>query len=104
MVTPEAKRKAIEHLQESFGQSLRKLCGLIGLNRSSWYYQTQPDKNEPIRGIGCPLDFVRARLVGKGTTVDTCYLVYGSNDPESMILARSEISDHLPVFAEFIVS
>ena len=48
-MTPEAKRKAITHLQESFGQSLRKLCVLIGLNRSSWYYQPQPDKNEPIR-------------------------------------------------------
>ena len=49
VVTPEAKRKAIEHLQKSFGQSLRKLCVLIGLNRSSWYYQPQPDKNELIR-------------------------------------------------------
>ena len=38
MSVSEAKRKAaIAHLQESFGQSLRKHCVLIGLNRSSWY-------------------------------------------------------------------
>lgn len=49
MVTPEAKRNAVKHLHDTFGQSLRKLCILIGLNRSSWYYEPQPDSNEPIR-------------------------------------------------------
>jgi len=49
VVTPEAKRNAVKHLHDTFGQSLRKLCILIGLNRSSWYYEPQPDSNEPIR-------------------------------------------------------
>jgi len=49
VVTPEAKRNAIKHLQESFGQSLRKLCILIGLNRSSWHYKSKPDRNAHIR-------------------------------------------------------
>jgi putative transposase len=48
MVTSEAKRNAIKHLHESFGQSLRRLCVLISLNRSSWYYQPKPDENGPI--------------------------------------------------------
>jgi len=38
-----------DHAQESFGQSLRRLCMLIGVSRSSWYFQAQLDKNDPIR-------------------------------------------------------
>jgi putative transposase len=49
MVTPEAKRKAVEHLHASFGRSIRKLCILVGMNRSNWHYQAKPDANEPIR-------------------------------------------------------
>jgi len=45
VVTPEAKKHAIKHLQERFGQSLRRLCVLLGLNRSSWYYEPKPDAN-----------------------------------------------------------
>jgi putative transposase len=48
VVTPEAKRKAVKHLHESFGQSLRKLSVLLGLSRSSWHYKPKPDGNEPI--------------------------------------------------------
>jgi endonuclease/exonuclease/phosphatase family metal-dependent hydrolase len=43
------------------------------------------------------------RLIGTCTTLDTCHLVYGDNDPSNMLLAKEEISDHLPVFAEFAV-
>lgn len=49
MVTPEAKREAVQHLHERFGRSTRKLCELVGLNRSSWYYRQKPDRNEQIR-------------------------------------------------------
>lgn len=49
MVMPEAKRKAIEHLHESFGRSIRKLCILVSMNRSSWQYKPKSDANEPIR-------------------------------------------------------
>ena len=49
MVTPEAKRNAVRYLHESFGQSLRKLCILLGLSRASWNYKPKPDENEPIR-------------------------------------------------------
>ena len=28
---------------------MRKLCALVGLHRSSWYYEAKPDKNEPVR-------------------------------------------------------
>ena len=48
MVKPEAKRKAVE----SFGQSMRRLCVLIGLSRSSWNYKPKPDSNESISVIG----------------------------------------------------
>lgn len=43
MVTPEAKRKAVEYLHKRFGRSIRKLCKLIGFNRSSSSYQGKPD-------------------------------------------------------------
>ena len=49
MVTPEVKRNAIRHLHEHFGRSLRKLCILVGLSRTSWHYEPKPDTNEPIR-------------------------------------------------------
>jgi putative transposase len=49
MVTPEAKRSAVEHLPKRFGRSLRKLCMLVGLSRSSWHYKPKADRNEPIR-------------------------------------------------------
>ena len=43
------------------------------------------------------------RLVGECTTLDTCCLVFGDNAPANMLRARKELSDHLPVFAEFSV-
>lgn len=49
MVTPEAKRQAVNYLRERFGQSQRKLCKLIGLPLSSWYYNAKPDDNQQIR-------------------------------------------------------
>lgn len=49
MVTLEDKREAVEQLQESFGRSTRKRCELVGLPRPSWYYEPQPDKDEPIK-------------------------------------------------------
>ncbi len=42
-----------------------------------------------------------ARLIGECTSLDTCHVVYGDNAPSNMQLARTELSDHLPVFAEF---
>jgi putative transposase len=48
-VTPEDKSETVEQLRESFGRSMRKLCQLVGLNRSSWYYEPNPDNDEPVR-------------------------------------------------------
>ena len=45
----EAERKAIEHLHESIWRSIRKLCILVGMNRSNWHYQAKPNADEPIR-------------------------------------------------------
>jgi len=42
MVTPEAKRNAVRYLHESFGQSLRKICVLLGLSCASWHYKPKP--------------------------------------------------------------
>jgi hypothetical protein len=49
VVTPEAKRNTVRYLQESFGQSLRKLFVLLGLSRASWHYKPKVDVNESIR-------------------------------------------------------
>jgi hypothetical protein len=44
------------------------------------------------------------RHQGECTTLDVCHLVYGDNDPRNMLRAREELSDHLPVFAEFRIN
>jgi len=49
VVTPEAKRQAVRHLQERFRQSQRRLCRLVDLALSSWHYKPQPDCNGPVR-------------------------------------------------------
>jgi putative transposase len=49
VVTPEAKRMAVNHLQERFGQSRRRICGLIGLSTSTWHYKPKPNENDTIR-------------------------------------------------------
>jgi putative transposase len=49
VVTPEEKRKAVDYLREHFGQSIRRICVLLGLSRSTWHYKPQPDTNESIR-------------------------------------------------------
>ncbi|MGE0490103.1 MAG: endonuclease/exonuclease/phosphatase family protein [Vulcanimicrobiota bacterium] len=41
---------------------------------------------------------------GSCTTLDSTFVVYADNSPESMKLSKSELSDHLPVFAVFDVS
>lgn len=53
--------------------------------------------------VGAQGKDTQGRLVGKCTTLDICHLVYGDNDPENMKRARTELSDHLPVFATFKV-
>ena len=40
---------AVKHLQERFGQSRRRICGLIGLSTSTWHYKATPNENDTIR-------------------------------------------------------
>lgn len=40
-------------------------------------------------------------VTGSCNTLDVCHLIYGDNTPANMKKARSELSDHLPVFAVF---
>jgi len=49
VVTTEAKRQTVKHLQERFGQSRRRICRLIGLSLSTWHYKAKPDDNPQIR-------------------------------------------------------
>ena len=49
MVTPDAKRKTVKHLQEHFGQSRRRICKVVGLSPSTWHYRLKPDDNPTIR-------------------------------------------------------
>jgi transposase InsO family protein len=43
VVTPEAKREAVDLLQEKFEVSERRACGVISVQRSSFRYQTKRD-------------------------------------------------------------
>ena len=48
-MTPEAKREAVKHLYERFGQSKRRLCHLVGLAHSSWHYKPKSNNSEDAR-------------------------------------------------------
>ncbi len=39
----------VRHLRQSYPVSLRRACGLMGLPRSSYYYQTRPTHDERLR-------------------------------------------------------
>ena len=49
LVKPAARRKVVRHLSQSFRVSLRRACGLIELNRSSYYYESQPANDQELR-------------------------------------------------------
>jgi putative transposase len=58
---------------------MRKLCALVGLHRSSWYYEAKPDKNGP-EFIGKNLDAwacehdVKLVFNRPGTPQDNAYI------------------------------
>ena len=44
MVTPDAKRRAVQHIREQFGLSERRACGIVGVSRRVVRYEpTRPD-------------------------------------------------------------
>lgn len=49
MVEPTARRQAAGFLKESYRVSLRRACGLIGLQRSSFYYEGKPRQDGALR-------------------------------------------------------
>ena len=44
-----ARRDAARHLVEDFGVSVRRGCGLLGIRRSSFYYEGMPPDDGPLR-------------------------------------------------------
>lgn len=49
MVEPTARRQAAGYLKGSYGVSLRRACGLIHLQRSSFYYAPKPRDDGSVR-------------------------------------------------------
>jgi putative transposase len=49
MVTPQARRAAVSHVQEAHGLSERRACRLIGIGRTSHRYAAAPDRDGPLR-------------------------------------------------------
>ena len=49
MVTPTARRDAVGHMIQAYGISRRRGCGLVGLRRSSLYYQGSKRPDGPLR-------------------------------------------------------
>lgn len=49
MVKPAAKREAVRHLKESYAVSLRRACGLLQIQVSSYYYQATPREDAGLR-------------------------------------------------------
>jgi len=48
-MTPAARREAVAEACESFPISERRACGLMGLGRSSYYYEDRRPDDEPLR-------------------------------------------------------
>lgn len=49
MVTPEAKREAVEILRKDYPVSLRRACGLVKMSTSSFYYRAKPREDDQLR-------------------------------------------------------
>lgn len=48
-MTPAAKRQAVEYAAAQHPLSLTRACGLMGMERSSYYYQPKERSDEPLR-------------------------------------------------------
>lgn len=48
MVGPDAKKEVVSYLCSTFTISKRRGCGLVGLHRSVWYYQSKKDDSEVV--------------------------------------------------------
>jgi len=51
VVKPSAKRTAIEYLKEHYKAGMKRIAGVLGLSRSSYYYQSKLDDTEVIKKI-----------------------------------------------------
>jgi putative transposase len=49
VVTPAARKESVKFLCSNFPVSLRRACGLIGLQMSSYYHRHQPPNDEALR-------------------------------------------------------
>lgn len=49
MVTPAARRAAVEMAMQAHSISRTRACGLVGIQRSQTYYQANPRDDEPLR-------------------------------------------------------
>jgi len=75
MVEPTAKRAAVGHAIEHYSVSARKACGLMGIRRSSFYYEAAAQDDDGLRAAihdlakrrrrwGCPRIVERLRREG----------------------------------------
>ena len=48
MVKPSLKKKVVKYLREKYKVGLKKCCELVGMSRSSWYYESRMDDKEVI--------------------------------------------------------
>ena len=49
MVTPRRKRPMVEYLQDAYGVSTRRACGMLPMHRSTYRYQYKPDRYQALR-------------------------------------------------------
>jgi len=51
VVKPSLKRKVVKYLQETHEVGIKKCCDLVGMSRSSWYYESSLDDTEVIEKL-----------------------------------------------------
>jgi putative transposase len=62
MVSPEARRAAVAHLQQAHGASERRACGLLKQPRSTQQYAGKPKPEDPLTGRIAELAAERPRF------------------------------------------
>ena len=48
MLKPSAKKDAVKFLKENYKAGIKRLVGLFGMSRSSWYYESKLDDSDEI--------------------------------------------------------
>ena len=68
MVSPQARRDVVDHVMAAHQMGITRACGLIGISRSLYGYQSKRPDDGPLKERGC----VIWRRKSAATATDAC--------------------------------